>query len=92
MWNTSNKSPTAVRNREVPGLVYIAPCQEVVVELPFMIKQIARVKRPSKELCKECPREAYCREYHTLVGDNYGIAGTMTVSEEDVCKLDDLDY
>lgn len=72
--------------------VYIAPCQEVVVELPFMIKQIARVKRPSKELCKECPREAYCREYHTLVGDNYGIAGTMTVSEEDVCKLDDLDY
>lgn len=44
-------------------LVYIAPCQEVEVELPFMVKQIVRVRKASygdksvtinnKRLCKQ---------------------------------------
>lgn len=70
-------------------LVYIAPCQEVIVELPFMVKLLVRTKRPSKELCKKCIREAYCHEYHTLVGDNYEPA---SVSEDGVCIFDEFDY
>lgn len=26
---------------------YIAPCEDVVVELPFMVKRVMRVRRPS---------------------------------------------
>lgn len=32
---------------------YIAPCEDVVVELPFMVKRVMRVCRPSNELCKQ---------------------------------------
>lgn len=33
---------------------YIAPCEDVVVELPFMVKRVMRGRRPSNELCKQC--------------------------------------
>lgn len=32
---------------------YIAPCEDVVVELPFMVKRVMRGRRPSNELCKQ---------------------------------------
>lgn len=50
---------------------YIAPCEDVVVELPFMVKRVMRVRRPSNELCKQCMRYEYCNEYHFMIGENY---------------------
>lgn len=58
-------------------LVYIAPCQEVEVELPFMVKQIVRVRKASRELCKQC-----------LWDPKY----SMAKSEDDVCVFDEFDY
>lgn len=40
---------------------YIAPCEDVVVELPFMVKRVMRGRRPSNELCKQCMRYEYCK-------------------------------
>lgn len=50
---------------------YIAPCENVVVELPFMVKRVMRGRRPSNELCKQCMRYEYCNEYHFMIGENY---------------------
>lgn len=32
-------------------------CEDVVVELPFMVKRVMRGRRPSNELCKQCMRQ-----------------------------------
>lgn len=57
-----------------------------------MVKQIVRVRKASRELCKQCLREAYCREYHTLFGKNWDPKYSMAKSEDDVCVFDEFDY
>lgn len=42
---------------------YIAPCEDVVVELPFMVKRVMRGRRPSNELCKQCMRVVFSTQY-----------------------------
>lgn len=58
---------------------YIAPCEDVVVELPLMVKRVMRGRRPSNELCKQCMRYEYCNEYHSCVN----------VREDSTCIIDE---
>lgn len=67
---------------------YIAPCEDVVVELPFMVKRVMRVRRPSNELCKQCMRCEYCNEYHLMIGENYEPA-CVNVREDNTCIIDE---
>lgn len=55
---------------------YIAPCEDVAVELPF------------NELCKQCMRYEYCNEYHFMIGENYKPA-CVNVYEDDTCIIDE---
>lgn len=67
---------------------YIAPCEDVVVELPFMVKRVMRGRRPSNELCKQCMRYEYCNEYHLTIGENYKPA-CVNVREDNTCIIDE---
>lgn len=67
---------------------YIAPCEDVVVELPFMVKRVMRGRRPSNELCKQCMRYEYCNEYHFMIGENYKPA-CVNVREDSTCIIDE---
>lgn len=55
---------------------YIAPCEDVVVELPC------------NELCKQCMRYEYCNEYHFMIGENYKPA-CVNVREDSTCIIDE---
>lgn len=52
---------------------YIAPCEDVVVELPFMVKRVMRGRRPSNELCKQCMRYEYCLETYVIRSIQYSV-------------------
>lgn len=70
---------------------YIAPCEDVVVELPFMVKRVMRGRRPSNELCKQCMRYEYCNEYHLIEA---AIRGTynIKVAQSEVHKVGNVCY
>ena len=71
---------------------YIAPCEDVVVELPFMVKRVMRGRRPSNELCKQCCLAGWNKSKIPMI--EAAIRGTynIKVAQSEVHKVGNVCY